>query len=286
MKKEIIILSIIFLTVSTATAFLNSPFDRGKAAVISLEGQIIPSSRPGAFSSGGAITPAQVRELNSKAREKNADTIIYEINSGGGSVVASKEIMREIKSVDMPTVCRFRDISASGAYLSALGCDKIVADSASLTGSIGVKSSYLEFSELFEEHGIDYINVSSGRYKEVGSPFKNATEEDRKFLEDKTEQIHRQFVSKVANERDLNSKQEEKIASGKIFLGSKAKDLKLVDRLGGRTVALKTAENLTGKDLKVKPVKSSPGFNFLSLLASTPVKQLLTQETPLKAEWQ
>ncbi|PSH01382.1 MAG: hypothetical protein BRC27_02330, partial [Nanohaloarchaea archaeon SW_10_44_10] len=147
-----------------ATSSGDSFTGQEKAAVISLDGAITSTSD--SFNPQ-TVTPERVRELNSKAQDRGASVIIYEWNSGGGAVVASKEIRREIESLDMPTICRFRDVAASGAYLASLGCDRIVADSASITGSIGVKSSYIEFSGLMNELGVEYVNITSGSLKDA-----------------------------------------------------------------------------------------------------------------------
>ncbi|MFB6215352.1 MAG: S49 family peptidase, partial [Candidatus Aenigmatarchaeota archaeon] len=183
-------------------------FDSSKAAIIQLNGAIQPSKSQSLTSTSG-ITPGDVRNLNSKAVSQGADAIIYEWNSGGGTVVASKEIMRAIEDVSVPTVCRFRDIAASGAYLSSLGCDKIVADSATLTGSIGVKSSYLEFSGLLDRFGVEYVNITSGRYKDIGSRYKNASDEELALLQKKADKVHQQFIDLVVNRRKLNKSQVE-----------------------------------------------------------------------------
>ena len=125
MKKYVLIASILFF-ISTVAGFSFFDQNSGEVAVIDLSGSISPSSSGGLSPSG--ITPSEVRDLNDRAVNQGADAIIYEINSGGGAVVASKEVYRDIEDVDVPTVCRMRDVAASGAYLAALGCDEIVAD--------------------------------------------------------------------------------------------------------------------------------------------------------------
>ena len=235
--------------------------ESGEVAIIDLSGSIVPSAS--GFSSG--ITPDQIRQLNQQAENQKVDAIIYEINSGGGAVVASKDLRRNVEAVDVPTVCRFRDTGASGAYLTALGCDKIVADSATITGSIGVTSSYIEFSDLMDEIGISYVNVTAGDRKEVGSPYKEPTEEEKQVLAEKSRMIGDEFLNDVSEERNLTQTQREEISTGEIFLGSEAKELGLVDSLGGRSQAISEAENLTGLDLEPVRVSRTPEFSLLSL---------------------
>ena len=285
MKKYLLFFTIILISIGSATAFFN--FDStGKAAVVQLNGQITSSSSSSAFSSTG-ITPENVRSLSQRAEEQGASAIIYEWNSGGGAVVASKEIMRAIESVEIPTVCRFRDIAASGAYLGSLGCDTIVADSASLTGSIGVRSSYLEFSETLDKLGIEYVNITSGEYKEVGSQYQNASEEDIERLKETTDKVHQQFISLVQENRNLTQTEVENVSTGELFLGSEAAQNGLVDKLGGRTVAVEEAENLSDKDLSTFKVESSASFSFLQLLTGDSwIKQFVSSDLPIRAEWQ
>lgn len=278
MKKLVLILTAIFFT-GSAAAFWGFDFSQGEAAVIQLNGQITPSGD--GFGTTG-ITPERVESLNSQALEQGADAVIYEWNSGGGSVVASKEVMREIDSMDIPTVCRFRDVAASGAYLASTGCDRIVADSTSTTGSIGVTASYLEFSELLDDYGIEYVNVSGGEHKEVGSPFKNTTEEDIEIMENLVNLVHEEFLQTVEERRNISDEDMETIETGRIFLGSQAEEINMVDRIGGRQTAVEEAENLTEQDLQTFRVETAQPFNLLRfLLADTDFTQLLDTEFSL-----
>ena len=277
---------LILATVSislVATSSGDSFTGREKAAVISLDGAITSTSD--SFNPQ-TVTPSRVRELNSKAQDRGASVIIYEWNSGGGAVVASKEIRREIESMDMTTICRFRDVAASGAYLASLGCDRIVADSASITGSIGVKSSYIEFSGLMDELGVEYVNITSGSLKDAGSPYKNVTEKERKVLQEKTDIIHEEFVKSVEDERNLTEEQVKEVRTGEIFLGSQGKELGLVDTIGGRETAVTEAERITDTELQTETVEIESSFSLLSLLnANTNMAGLLGNSNPLEAAW-
>jgi protease-4 len=284
MRKFLLLLTAILILVGSASAFFN--FDStGKAAIIQLDGQITSSSSSSAFSTSG-INPENVRSLNQRAKDQGASAIIYEWNSGGGAVVASKEIMRSIKSVDIPTICRFRDIAASGAYLGSLGCDTIVADSASLTGSIGVRSSYLEFSETLDKLGIEYVNITSGEQKEVGSQYQNASDEDVQRLQETTDMVHQQFIELVRENRNMSELEIQNISTGQLFLGSEAEENGLVDRLGGREVAISEAENLTDKELSTFKVESQSNFSFMSLLTGDSwIRKFVSEDVPIRAEW-
>ncbi len=267
--KKLLLFSAVLLFVSGVAAlsiqdFMDSGRENGEVGVIQLSGTIVPEAS--GFSAG--ITPDRIRSLNQQAENQNVDAVIYEINSGGGAVVASKDLRRNIESVDVPTVCRFRDTGASGAYLAALGCDKIVADSATITGSIGVTSSYIEFSDLMDKIGISYVNVTAGENKEVGSPYKEPTEEEKQILAEKSQLIGDEFLGDVVEARNLTDSQREEVSTGEIFLGSEAQELGLVDSLGGRSQAIKEAENLTEMDLRPVSVSQTQNFNLFSLLFS------------------
>lgn len=270
MKKASVIITVL-LFLSTATAF---SFGTQKAAYVDLSGTITASGSGGAFSSGG-ITPQEVRNLNDKVEKGSYQAVIYEINSGGGTVVASKEIMREIDSMEVPTVCRFRDVSASGAYLFSLGCDEVVADSASTTGSIGVRSSYLQFSEALEEYGIEYVNISSGEFKGAGSPYMNATQEEKQMMQEQASEIHEQFRELVKEKRNLTTEEINEVGDGRIILGQEAYEKGLVDHLGGRNKAEEVAKNMTGKDLSFENVQTTQSFNLASLFSMNTVKAFI-----------
>ncbi|PSH01529.1 MAG: signal peptide peptidase SppA, partial [Nanohaloarchaea archaeon QH_8_44_6] len=220
----------VIFTASVAALSLGGLFQStsGDAALLKLSGTITPTSS--GFASSG-ITPEQVRDLNQKVRNGGYDAVVYEINSGGGSVVASKEIKRAIDNIEVPTVCRFRDISASGGYMIAMGCDRIVADSATITGSIGVTSSYLEYSGAMDKIGVEYVNISAGKYKQVGSPFTNTTEQDKEVLQDMAVDIQDEFIDMVDKNRNLTQTEIEEVQTAKIFLGQEARNLSLVDSL-------------------------------------------------------
>lgn len=282
---SVLLVALLALGAALTSDMASIGLGKGKVAIIQLNGPVTPTASSG-LGATASITPESVRELNQDAKNRGADAIIYEINSGGGAVVASKEVMREIESVDVPTVCRFRDVSASGAYLFALGCDRIVSDSASLTGSIGVRSSYLEFSGLLDKLGIQYVNITAGEFKDLGSPYRNATTEEKRMLEQKAERVHQEFISLVRVNRNITDEQLENATTGEPFLGEHAQELGLVDQIGGRQAAVDTAENLTGKELDTFKVEKAPSFNLLSLFtADSFVKNMLSHESPLRAEY-
>ena len=281
--KLLLALTVIFTASGAAISFSSGT---GKAAMVTLSGTIQPSAS-GSLYSGGGMTPENIREINNRIQNGNYEAVVYEINSGGGTVVASKEIMRDIEKMEVPTVCRFRDLAASGAYMISLGCDKIVADPASMTGSIGVKSSYLEFSGALDEFGVEYVNITAGKNKDVGSPYRNATPEQKEILQEKAEKVHQQFLDLVRENRNISEGNFSDVRTGTIFLGTEAEEIGLVDSLGGREEAFNTAENLAGKNLSFSGVQREQSLGLLSLLSADIFlgNFLGANQAPLKASF-
>lgn len=282
MKKAFLlgVLLILVTAFATGAGFQDLFNQKGKVAIIQMSGSIGGS---GGILSADSITPSQLRDLNERAISQNADAVVYEINSGGGAVVASKEMMREIDSVEVPTVCRFRDITASGAYLASLGCDHLVADSSSVTGSIGVQASYLEYSGLLDRLGIEYVNVTAGRHKDTGSKYRNITDEESQILKEKTQTVHEDFLSLVDKRRNLTESQLSEVRTGEIFLGTEAEELGLVDSLGGRQEAVEKAEDMTDRELETFRVESRQPFSLVDFFLSSVKFSMDSGTSPLRA---
>jgi protease-4 len=211
-------------------------------AIINIQGMI--SASPSFLTE--TISPADVLSMIKKVEEspfyKGA---LFQINSPGGSVVASREIAYAIKRMKKPSVCWLGDVAASGAYWVASSCDHIVADPLSLTGSIGVSASYLQFARLFEKYGVTYEQIVSGERKDIGSPYRNLTSEEREKLEYVVNETFRYFLDDVIKNRNLNETQVERITSGDIFLGKDGVELGLIDSLGTFEDAKEIAKRLT-----------------------------------------
>jgi len=240
--------------------------DTGTAARIKLTGTIMPGS-PGMFSVD-SVDPENFQRLVESAQNEGVDAFLLDINSQGGSVVASKDVARTVESIDEPVACLMRDVAVSGAYWVSTECDYIVADSLTMTGSIGVMSSYLEFTGLMDEYGIEYVNLSSGEYKLAGSPFKELTDDERQIIEDQLETVHKEFKQQVAESRNLSMEDVEELATGETFLGIDAKEKGLIDETGDRRDAINYLEEETNKSIEVKNFVRREGFNILSLLAT------------------
>jgi len=215
----------------------------GDIAVIDIEGEIGGSSL---FESG--ISPSVMREIfEDVADDPTVVAVVLNINSGGGGVVETKEIAREIsKLVDKkPVVAYIGDVGASGAYYLASSANEIVSDEDSIVGSIGVISTYPVYKDLLEEKlGINITVIKSGEFKDVGSPYREMTKVERERMQEIVDKIHDEFMAKVISDRKLTPAAIEEIETSSIFLGSEALELGLVDYNGGLSDAIDRAAEL------------------------------------------
>ena len=156
------------------------------------------------------------------------------INSPGGSAVASEEVARAVREASKPTVALIRDSGASGAYWIASASDWIVASPMSLTGSVGVVASQLEFAGLLQRYNVTYRKLTAGELKDIGTPYREMTAEEQQLLQEKLDRIHAYFLREVGANRKLDEEQLEELRSGIFFLGEEALERGLVDELGGK----------------------------------------------------
>jgi protease-4 len=220
---------------------LSRPLAQRVIGKIRISGPIMasPSRYPGMR---GIVTPDSVLRKIQFAQQRGFRAVIFEINSPGGAVVASKEIADAIKESGLRTVAWIRDIGASGAYWVASVCERIVADPCSGVGSIGVIGQHIEVSELMKKYGVRYEGFKSGEFKDMGVPFRKTTAKEKKVIQDHIDELHKFFVNQVAANRGIEPRTLGKYADGRVFMGEEAKRIGLVDFLGGRTEAIRQAE--------------------------------------------
>lgn len=218
-------------------------------AVMPIEGIILPySTVDGILTTGDPyVTPSTVRSfLTTVNKEPTIKGVLFEINSPGGTPVAAETIAHDIKAFTLPTVAIIGDVGASGGYMVASGAHTILASSMSQIGSIGVTMSYVENSQKNKEDGLTYVSLSSGKYKDAGSPDKPLTDDERALFEKDLTTIKNDFVNLVATNRNLPVATVSALADGSTMLGQQAVDNKLVDQIGGRDVAKKVFAEMLG----------------------------------------
>lgn len=237
----LILLFVLFLFSSCAAIILqfgDTELRSGNVAVIPLHGVIVTSGN----SFSDSISADDMVKLLHKVRDDDSvEAVILEINSPGGSPVASDEIgraVREVRAQNKTVVSWVREVGASGAYWIASNTEYIVANRMSVTGSIGVAGSYFGFEEFIDEHNISYRQFTSGDRKDLGSPFRAMSKDEQKFLQQKLDDIHWFFIDEVARNRNMTFEEVEVLATGEFFLGFEAEKVGLVDELGGFAEAI------------------------------------------------
>ena len=177
--------------------------------------------------------------LNKAETEPGILGILALIDSPGGSAAAAELITSELQKSIIPNAAYIVDSGNSAAYLIASGADTIIASPFADVGSIGVTMSYLDYSKQNAKEGIEYVSLSSGKFKDYGSQDKPLTAEERTLLERDLSIWHDEFVKQVATNRNLTVEDVAKLADGSSMPGSLALDAKLVDALGDKEVARK-----------------------------------------------
>jgi len=146
-------------------------------------------------------------------------------------------------------------VAASGGYYVACAADSILATEGTLTGSIGVIASFLRTEELYEKIGLEVTVIKSGRYKDVGSPFRKMTEAEKTYIGNLLDQVYQQFLLAVSETRDIPIEEVEDLAEGRLYTGERAVEVGLADRLGSYEDAILLAARMGGIDGKPDIVK-------------------------------
>jgi len=243
----------------------------GTVAVIPIQGEIGYSSSN--VLGGSVVNPDTIKEqIKSAEADSSVSAILLDINSPGGTPVASEEIMNAVKECKKPVVSWISDSGASGAYLAATGTDKIIASNSSWVGSIGVILDLTNLSDLYEKLGVNRSAITGGKYKDMGADYRNLTSEEQNILQTMVNENYDSFISMVAENRNLSKEYVASIAEGQIYTGKQAKDLKLIDEIGGKDQALDIAAKLGGIDGSYKVVTMTSPQSFDDILSSVSSK--------------
>ena len=228
-----------------------------KVAVVRIEGVIVDSREA-------------VEELRRYRDNPAIKAIVLRIDSPGGGVVPSQEIYTEVRKARADGKIKFvtsmGNVAASGGYYIAAGTDKIVANPGTLTGSIGVIMELANVRGLLEKVGVESVVIKSGRYKDLASPFRTMSKEDRAILQAVLDDVHDQFIQAVAAGRGLKLEQVRDLADGRIFTGRQAKKASLVDEIGDLQDAITLAARLVGITGEPQVVEARKRFSLRNLL--------------------
>lgn len=266
----------------------GSKSSKNEVAVIVADGQILPGN-----SDVNVVGSKTIVDALRKAREsERVKAVVLRINSPGGSFQASDEMWREVTLLakEKTIVASMSDVAASGGYYLAMGCDSIVAQPTTITGSIGVFSVLFDMSQfLGNKIGITSQEVKTGEIGEMITVTRGLTETEKAIWQKQTDEIYETFTTKAAKGRNMQIEELKKIASGRVWTGTQAKDNGLVDVLGNFDDAVKLAAKGAGlgDDYKVRfyPKAKTLMEKFLNVqeeeVAETKLKEALGGENAL-----
>jgi protease-4 len=220
-----------------------------------------------------------VRQFKKYRENKSVKAILFRVDSPGGGVSASQEIYEEVRKTrraGKPVVVSMGSVAASGGYYVSCGATRIVANPGTLTGSIGVIFQFLHFSELLNKIGVDASTFKTGKFKDIGSPFRKTTVDEKRFFDQLLADVYDQFVTVVATERKLDRKVVLGYADGRIFTGRQAREYGLVDTLGTYEDALSIAASLGEIRGKPKVVKERKLKSFMERMMGQTISELST----------
>ncbi len=230
--------------------------DRGDyVAVIELKGVILESRRI-------------LRNLKDAEEDRDIKAVVLRLNSPGGAVAPSQEIYEAVKRFPKPLVVSMGSVAASGAYYIASGAKKVYANAGTLTGSIGVIMEFMNLKKLYDWAKVERYSVKTGRFKDSGAEYRDLAPEEREYFQGLVMDTLDQFKGAVAQGRKLSADEVTSVADGRVFTGTQAKKLKLIDEIGTIDDAIEDVAReakIKGKPRIAYPAKRSRGLQELLL---------------------
>src|ERR687897_3707489 len=280
----------------TAPAVYDEEYVSGdgpdKVVVVPIEGVIAPADD----TLGGVVPTSTPEGLTDALRQAGSDpsvvAVVLEIDSPGGGVTASDEMHQSVldfeENTGEPVVVSMQDVTASGGYYISTAADRIVAHETTLTGSLGVIIPLPNFAEAADKYGIKQVIIKSGKYKDMGSSFREMTPKERDIFQSIVDDLYSEFVDVISEGRGIPEDRVREIADGRVYSGLQAKKLGLVDSFGGLDEASATAGRLAGaRDTTVVRYVQEPTLTetLLARLApQEPQAQQIMEATGLDLE--
>ncbi len=259
-----------------------------KIALIYATGQILASSAD-IFSTMPVVTPAKLKKAFEKARaDENVRAVVLRIDSPGGSALASDLVWREVLRTqnEKPVIVSMSDVAASGGYYIAMAAGTIIAQPGTLTGSIGVFGGKLNLKGLYNRIGLTKEIITRGKNATLYSDYSGFTDAERERVEKLMQTVYQDFVRKAADGRNKTYVKLEEIAQGRVWTGKQAKQLGLVDELGGLETALAIAKRQAGfaeedeLDIMTLPKQQTFFEQLLELMLQDTETQISLQAIP------
>jgi len=254
-------------------------------AIVRVEGVIVSgkpaSTNPFGGSTSNAYSGVIVDHLRQAEADGSVKVVILRVDSPGGSVVASQEIHQQMLAMTKPVIVSMGEMAASGGYYVSAPAKEIFANPATLTGSIGVISEFINIGDLLNQYGVKVTVVKSGAFKDEGSAFRPMTEEEVAVWQAIIDEAYQGFVQVVADGRKLPVDQVKKLADGRVYTGRQAQALGLVDKLGNLPDVIKRAAELGGIQGEPRIVEYKEPLNLFSSLfnlsrPTDPVGEVMT----------
>jgi len=229
-----------------------------KVAVIYIQGTMVTGDIPTGL--GYAASEEISQNIRNAVADKDVKAIVLRIDSPGGSPAAAQEIVDEIKKAQahgVPVVVSMGDTAASAAYYISAPANYIIANPSTVTGSIGVIWVFQNMSASYKENGTDYQIVKSGEMKDMGSPWRGLTDAEKEYANTVVMEVYDEFILDVSKGRNISTSDVKALADGRIYTGTRAKQLKLVDDLGDLYDAIDKAAELGG-------IKGEPKVEYMN----------------------
>lgn len=253
----------------------------GDIAIITVDGMITEGAESNSpFGGGGGATARSLIKQIKRVGKDGAKALVIQINSPGGSAAASQAIFDAVMKLKaekkVKVVATMGDMCASGGYFIAAAADRIVASPASLTGSIGVIMHLANYEGLMGKVGVQNVTIKAGRLKDIASPDRPMTAEERALLQAIVDDTYDQFLTSVAKGRGKTVAQIKPLAEGRIYTGRQALKVGLVDQLGTADDGIDVARKLAGlpDDAKTESYGESEWDQIFKMISAKPVDPL------------
>jgi protease IV len=268
------VLLILMAMVFSAVVFSVSAFSGKRKSLLA-------SEKVGVVTVEGVITDARetVQQLEELAKDDSVRAVVVRIETPGGAVAPSQEIygaVRELKK-KKKVVASIGSIGASGGYLIACASDRIIANPGSITGSISTVMHLLNAEGLLSKVGLKPSVIKSGKYKDIGSPSREITPEERALLQAVIDDMNDHFMDTIAADRKMPREKVKAIADGRIFSGRQAKQAGLVDELGDMNQAIGLAGTMSGMKGKPEAVYYGKKKSYWDVLFKNSLSALVSE---------
>jgi protease-4 len=262
-----------------------------QVALVYAEGTIVDGQAPNPLGEAGVIAgDSLARRLRQLRQKPEIKAVVLRVNSPGGSATASEVVGREVRLLQeagKPVVVSMGDVAASGGYWIASGADRVLAQPSTITGSIGVFSLFLNLQELGGNLGVRWDGVKTAALADMGSTTRPKTPQQLAILQSTVDRIYQVFLERVAQGRNLAPAKVAEIAQGRVWSGKTAKQLGLVDEIGGLEVALTRAASLAdlGDDWQLRQYPEPDDWGHFLFNLTAALKTRVTATDPLRHQF-